>query len=290
MRAFQYAGLFAATLLASLGATACVGSSTDLGPGPGQDSGTIPLADSGQTVVGQQDAGGGVDATIGVDASSPADAGQDVAADTAAPVDAGRDATVGADAGSDAGSDAAPDAAMDAGVDSATDAEAGADAAVDTGVDTGIDTGVDAGVDAAIDAGTPVLTITGANNSKITLGNGVPLYISDAHTVWTYASASNGVTYQNLPPALIGTVGNDTVNNATPVNFTLTATATCYLIRQVNWSSVSLAGWTQFDTAAYYFSGYDNGSYGTAIIYSQVFGPGSYNFSMFSAMYACAAQ
>ncbi len=83
-------------------------------------------------------------------------------------------------------------------------------------------------------------------------------------------------------------MGNDTVNTSTPVTFTLTATTTCYLIRQDNWTSVDLTGWVPFDHAAYYFSGYDNGNYGPATIYTQTFPAGVYNWSTFSAMYACA--
>jgi len=266
MRSVKRAGVLALGLLGAAGG--CVGGMSDENSGP--DAGVTTPSDSGQTPPPATDSSFPDDTSV-PDVSVPDASVRDTSVpDTSVPDTSVPDTSV-ADA-SDAG-----DAADAAGPVDASDAGDATDAGP-----------VDAGTDGA-DAAVATVTISGGGNTKITLANGVPLYISDAHTVWTFGTA-NPVTYQNLPPALIGTVGNDTVNNNTQVTFTLSAATTCYLLRQVNWSSVSLVGWTQFDTAAYYFAGYDNGVYGTAIIYSQTFGPGSYNFSTFSGMNACAGQ
>ncbi len=70
------------------------------------------------------------------------------------------------------------------------------------------------------------LTVSGGNNHKITLANGVPLYLYDVRSYWT--------NYSNLPGYLIGTQGTDKVNG-TPVTLTLSAPTTCYLLRDKNW-------------------------------------------------------
>ena len=193
-----------------------------------------------------------------IDASSVVDAGSGMDAST------GMDATPGVDASADA----APEAG-----------EAGTDASI---ADASVDSGK-----AYPDGGGTVAIST--NTQIITVANGASLYIYDNHAIWSYGSAA-GVTYQNLPAALMGTVGNDTVNTSTPVTFTLSKTTTCYLIRQDGWTSVDLTGWVPFATAAYYFSGYDNGGYGNATIYSQTFAAGVYSWNTYSAMYACATQ
>jgi hypothetical protein len=279
-------------LVAGIGlvaAAGCFGNTGTIGDLP--DAGET--FDSGPPYVGSEDAS--ADSTVAPDEGAPppqAEAGPDAREDSAVHVDSGSDASVGADAPNDTGPtvDATPDAAAPDAVADGT-ADGGADGGgADGGDDGATDGSVDAGQqDTGADSGLPILTVSGGGNKQITLANGVTLYVSDAHTTWSFGGVSS-VTYQNLPPELIGTIGNDTVNNSSLVSFTLTGPTTCYLLRQVNWSAVDLTGWTQFATASYYFDGYNNGAYGTAIIYSKTLGPGTYDLSTFSAMYSCAAQ
>jgi hypothetical protein len=140
---------------------------------------------------------------------------------------------------------------------------------------------VDAGHDSGStgDGGdTPSLTIQGDRKIRIVDDAGIG-----------YGSADSGVytTYENLPAALIGTVGNYTLNLSADVSFTLSGATTCYLIRNNYWTTVDMTGWNDFDTSngGYFVYESDPGT-----IYSKTLGPGTYQLNTFSAMYACKAQ
>jgi hypothetical protein len=153
--------------------------------------------------------------------------------------------------------------------------------AVVTGAPSSVaDAGHDSG--STDDAG-PLLTITG--DRKIIVTNDAAIGYSGG------AGASDGgayTYYQNLPASLNGTVGNYTLNNSLDIQFELSGSTTCYMIRNSDWTAVDAGGWASYvATGPSYFS-YEATSTGT--IDSKTLGPGTYWLSTFSAMYACKAH
>lgn len=118
------------------------------------------------------------------------------------------------------------------------------------------------------------LAISGGNNEKITLENGIQLYIYDSRNTWE--------KYQNLPSYLLGTEGTDKINGS-DVTLTLSDSTTCYLIRKDSWSGVDTTGWSVINSGVEYITG--QGSNFT--IYEKVLSAGNHTLDIHSAMYAC---
>jgi len=91
---------------------------------------------------------------------------------------------------------------------------------------------------------------------------------------------TNGLTYINLPPCLLGLLTSCCINEG---DFTFqnhsTLTATVYLLRKHDWEEVDLSGWTTVMTGSFF-------EFCSCItVYSKPFPPGEYTLSSANALY-----
>lgn len=121
------------------------------------------------------------------------------------------------------------------------------------------------------------LSLSGGSTQLSQPVNGLQLYITGGNSPYLW------LTYTSLPAYLtgVGKLCSVWINETNSGTFTTTLPCRAYLLRQDNFNTVSLSGWTSVENSNTYFLG---GGAATHVYY-QDFAPGTYTYQNNSAMY-----